>query len=491
MIKNTLTILSFLVLAVAFNSCEDPDDAFNPQNPDLAVNAVVGTDNSTLSILEGANRQLSIAMNELVVISEIASDNYTNTQTFYNQFLDNLAIDATDDDIDDTQFAIHRLREIAITGRDVIAPDDETSSADQIAELNFFIGQAHLMFGENFTSVPAEPGGVVLDAATHLNTAISNFEVALGGTTDSDVITACNLGIARAHYRLGNRAEAVSFSNAAIASNADSIFVRFARYDAINGPGNTMQDAIFDRGTFDDLQPLPRLDFLDPKYNGSSATTDVDIPLLKIEEAHLILIEAAISSGDLGAAQQSMRDLIDIVAKRPLATFDDSAEGREQDFPGSRPDTATVLIAASSSDDLRAGLVLDRNNQGANPNITVPITVPTVSGTSVTVDIVDSISDAETALEILYLMRQEIFIAEGRRMADLGIRFVTSDVEFRTNSNVAMADITPVIPDFISSISTELDEFIYDPNAGTAVIMHNLNRIIVQNRASELSLIHI
>ena len=433
MIKNTLTILSFLAIVVAFSSCEDPDDAFNPQNPDLAVSAVVGTDNSTQSILIGADRQLSLAMNQLVVISEIASDNYTNTQTFFNQFLDNLAIDATDDDIDDTQFAFHRLREIAITGRDVIAPEDETNTPDQVAELNFFIGLSHLMFGENFTSVPAEPGGVVLDAATHLNTAISNFEVAISGTANSEIITACNLGIARAHYRLGNRNEAVTFSNAAISSGP--AFIRFARFDAVNGPGNTMQDALFDRGTFDDLQPLPRLDFLDPKYNGSNATTDVDIPLLKIEEAHLILIEAAISSGDLGAAQQSMRDLIGLVATRPMATFNDAVEGRDQDFPGSRPDTATVRVAASSSDDLRGGLVLDRNEGN--------VTVPTVSGTSVTVDIVDSISDAETALEILYLMRQEIFIAEGRRMADLGIRFVTSDVEFRSNSNVCLLYTSP------------------------------------------------
>ncbi len=474
--KYILTILSFLAIVVAFNSCEDPDDAFNPQNPDLAISAVVGTDNSTQSILVGANRQLSLAMNQLVVISEIASDNYTNTQTFFNQFLDNLAIDATDDDIDDTQFAFHRLREIAITGRDVISPDDATSTPDQVAELNFFIGLSHLMFGENFTSVPAEPGGVVMDAATHLNTAISNFEVALNGTENSEIITACNLGIARAHYRLGNRDEAVSFSNAAISSGPN--FIRFVQYDAVNGPGNTMQDAIFDRGTFDDLQPLPRLDFLDPKYNGSVATTDVDIPLLKIEEAYLILIEAAISNGDLGTAQQSMRDLIGLVATRPMATFNDAGEGRDQDFPGSRPDTTSVLVAASSSDDLRPGLVIDRNDGD--------VTVPVVSGTSVTLDIVDSISDSETALEILYLMRQEIFIAEGRRMADLGIRFVTSDVEFRSNSNVEMSDIIPVIPDFIGNISSELDAFDYDANAGTAVIMHNLNRIIVQNRTSDL-----
>ncbi len=476
MIKNIFSILMVLALAFTFNACEDPEDAFSPVNPDLAVDAVIGTASSSQSILVGAERQLSLAMNELVVISEIASDNYTNTQTFFNQFLDNLAIDATDNDIDDTQFDIHRLRELALVGRDVIAPGDETSTPEQIAEFNFFIGMSSLLFGENFTSVPGEPGGPVLDAATHLNAAVASFEAAIAGTTDVATITSANLGAARAHYRLGNSAQAVQFSNAAIAS--DPAFVRFADFDATNGPTNAMQDAIFDRGTFDDLQPLPRLDFLDPKYNGSNATVELGVPILKIEEAHLIIIEAAIAAGDLAGAQQTMRDVIGLVATRPTATFNDAAEGRSQDFPGSRPDTATVVVAAASGDMARAGLVLDRNDG--------EVTVPVVSGTSVTVPMVDAIANAEEALEMLYLMRQEIFIAEGRRMADLGIRFVTSDVEFRINPNVSPSDIIPVIPGFISSIATELDAFEFDAAAGTATMMHNLNRIIVDNRTSDL-----
>lgn len=476
MIKNIFLTIAVLACAFTFNSCEDPEDAFNPVNPDLAVDAVIGTTSSTQSILVGANRQLSLAIDELVVISEIASDNYANTQTFFNQFLDNLAVNATDNDINDTQFDIHRLRELALSGRDVIAPGDPSSTPDQIAEFNFLIGMSSLLFGENFRSVPGESGGPVLDAAAHLNAAIASFQATLNGTSDIALLTAANLGSARAHYRLGNSTEAVQFSNAAIAG--DPSFVRFAEFDAVNGPGNNMQNAIFDRGTFDDLQPLPRLDFLDPKYNGSNPTMDVNIPLLKIEEAHLIIIEAAIANGNLSAAQQTMRDLIALIATRPTADFSDAAEDRTQDFPGSRPNTASVTVAASSVDTMREGLVLDRNN-GNN------VVVPTISGTSVTEAMVDAIADTEEALELLYLMRQEIFIAEGRRMADLGIRFVTSEVEFRINPNVTDADMQPMLPGFITSIAMELDAFEYDPAAGTATIMHNLNRIIVENRTSD------
>ena len=476
MIKYIFSAAILIAGILVFNGCEDPEDAFNPQNPDLAIDGVVGTDNSTLSILVGCNRQLSLAMDELVVISEIASDNYTNTQTFFNQFLDNLNIDPTDDDIDDTQFDIHRLRELAVTGRDVIAPSDESSTDDQVAELNFYIGFSHLLFGENFTSAPATPGGALMSGADHLNAAISSFQTGISGTSDVAITTACQLGIARAHYKLGNRADAVSASNAAIAS--DPAFVRFAEYDAVNLPDNAMQDALFDRGTFDDLQPLPRLDFLDPKYNGSNPTEDVNLPILKIEDAHLILCEAAIAEGDLAGAQQIMRDIVGLVATRPMATFSDLVENRTQDFPGSRPDTTSVTVAASASDMMRPGLVLDRNN-GED------VTVPTVSGTSVTDAMIDAIGDGDRALEILYLMRQEIYIAEGRRMSDLGIRFVTSDVEFRINENVSESDITPIIPGFISSIATELDAFTYDAAAGTATCMHNLNAIIVANKTSD------
>ncbi len=66
----------------------------------------------------------------------------------------------------------------------------------------------------------------------------------------------------------------------------DATFTRTARYDAAEGPVNTMQDALYDRSTFDDFQPLPTLDFLDPKYSRLSASEDSPIHYLKAEEAY-------------------------------------------------------------------------------------------------------------------------------------------------------------------------------------------------------------
>lgn len=463
-----------LVFAALLAACEDTDTAFNPQNPNLSEDAVLGVPNSAGKLLLGCERQISLAMNEIVVITEIASDNYANTQTFFNQFLDNLNIDATDDDIDDAQFTFHRLRELALKGLNDIGPADPNFDDDEAAEFNFMAGYAHLLSAMYYKSLPAEPGGAPQSSETHYNVALQYFDEALKLTSNPTTVASAQLASARAHYFLGDVAAASTAANAAIA--ADPSFVRFAQFDAINGPTNAMQDALYDRGTFDDLQPLPKLDFLDPKYNGADATQEVNVPILKIEEAHLILAEAALASNNLSAAQGIMKDIIGLVSTRPTLTFDDAREGRDHDNPGSRPDNPNVMVAASASDPMRAGLVISRQSGR--------VTIPVVSATSVTADMVDVLANADDALEMLYLMRQEIFIAEGMRMVDMGVKFVTSQVESILNDNVGSDDLTPNIPDFINAIKTELDDFTYDAGAGTCVIKHNVNRILVDNKAS-------
>ena len=153
-------ILSFILLlfAALLVSCEDTETAFDPQNPNLSETAVLGVPNSAGKILLGCERQISLAMNQMVVITEIASDNYTNTQTFFNQFLDNLNIDATDDDIDDTQFEFHRLRELALKGLNDIGPADPNFDDQQAAEFNFMAGYAHLLSAMYYKSLPPAPG---------------------------------------------------------------------------------------------------------------------------------------------------------------------------------------------------------------------------------------------------------------------------------------------------------------------------------------------
>ena len=473
--------LSYWILGLALIAfaCEDPSDTFNPKNPNLSEDVVKGSINSAQKLLNGTERQLTLATNEVNKLAELASDNYVNTKTFFNQLVDKLTIDTKDDDLDDTQFAIHRLRELALTGLNDIGPADANYSANQQAEFRFFAGFSNLLAGEVFKTLPLTIGGPAASKAENLNAAVTQFSEGLKVATDDFTKTSLLLARARAHYRLGNKQDAVTDATAAIA--LDPKFVRFAQFDqanasALENTSNEVQDALFDRGNFDDWQPLPRLDFLDPKYHGENPTTDVNAPILKIEEAHLIIAEAALADNNLAQAKTEMKNLLTVVNARPGATFNDAVEGRTQSAPGSRPDKADILVAASPTDPPRAGLVLNR--QAGN------VTVPLISGTSVTAAMIDGAATVDDALELLYLMRQEIFIAEGRRMTDLGVSLVVSEVESLANPNIKPEDTQAAIPPFLEPIKAELDAFTYNPATKTAVIMHNLNRILVQNKTS-------
>jgi len=477
MFKNILKwSLSLAVLAIAFTACEDPETTFDPVNPNLTEDAIMGTTQSAARTLAGLERQLAELQGEYVHLAEIASDNYDNTQTFFNQFLDVLNIQSTDANINAVQFELARMRELAKTGLAVIGPGDPDYTANQEAEFNFFIGLSYMLAGELFTALPAEPLGAAQPAAAHFTLATQFFQTGAAKATDVKTQASCILGRARALYFLGDKAGAVAAADQAI--GLDPAFLRYCMFDSQNGAriDNEMQNAIYDRGSFDDLQPLPRLDFLDPKYNGTNPARDLNIPLLKIEEAHLIKCEAAIADGALATAQGIMKDIIALAGTRPTATFTDAAEDRTQRNPGTRPDNSGVTVAAGPGEMMRAGLVLDRKMGN--------VTVPVVSGTSVTNAMVDAVGSADEALELLYLLRQEIFIAEGRRMTDMGIKLVVSQIELLSNSNIKTEDTTSDIPPFFDAIKTEIDGINYDAAAGTCTILHNSNKIIVANKAS-------
>jgi len=170
------------------------------------------------------------------------------------------------------------------------------------------------------------------------------------------------------------------------------------------------------------------------------------------------------------AARQTLKNLIDLVAERPTASFDDSQEDRSERAPGTRPDTSAVVV------DGREGLVLDRKSG--------LVTVPIVSGTSITPEMLDDISDEVDMLEMLYLMRQEVFIAEGRRFSDMGLTYIMSENEILLNDNVTMASSIADIPPFIEAVRSQLDDFEYDPETLVATIPVNVNRIIAENRTS-------
>ncbi|GCC51715.1 hypothetical protein SanaruYs_19440 [Chryseotalea sanaruensis] len=473
----SLLKISVVTALLSMTACElfDPTDVVNPN---LTENAILGTANPMISWIGGCDRQLALISNASVTITEIASDNYQNTRTFFNQNLDRLNILFTDIDMNTLQFAIHRLREMADYGLTTVAEADPTTTEDQLAKLHIYKGLSSLLSAEYFKALPGSPSGPLLSPAQHLQKAVDEFTTSLTLATDPVTIATATLARARAHYRAGSATNAVNDAQAAIAASPS--FLLTVEFDATNAPTSTIQNALFDRGTFDDLQPLPRLDFLDPKSFFISASLESATPFLKIEEAHLIIAEAQLAQNNLAGAKTTLTNLLSVVAARPVVNVNDNVEGRTEAAPGSRPNNNAVQVAASATDPLRAGLVRTRNGAG----VTVP--VPTVSGTSVTAAMITALANEDEALEMLYLMRQEIFIAEGRRMTDMGIRLVVSEIEALANSNIPTGDASTIsiLPSFIDGIKTELDAFTYDANTNTCIITHNVNRILVQNKTA-------
>ncbi len=453
--------LLLTVMMIGVMSCEDLDPTQGIQNPNLILAGVIGSPGSTGSWLVGQERQMAIVYNEMLVLTELGSDNYVNTQTFFNQLFDALDITFQDTDVNDLQFRIADLRESARTGLEDVFPADPIATDAQRADLLFFLGWGKLLAGELFVALPEVPGSAPVSPETNIQSAITDFLAAEALVPDN---AGYKLALARAYYNLGDKTNAVAKATEAIA--ADANFARFIEFDGTNLPDNDFADALFQRGNFDDLQPLPRLDFLDPKY---FIDGDLESPVYiqKIEEAHLIIAEANLADGNIAAAQTNMLDLLTLVGTRSTATFDDAVEDRED-----RPDANDYMVRASASDPFVDGLVLTR--QGGD------VTIPVISGTSVTDTQVNALADVVGSLELLYLLRQEIFISEGRRFVDMGIRIPISENEMLLNENVTADQLEPIIPAFIP---TNMDDFDFDDAARTVTITLNMNKVLVDNRA--------
>ncbi len=468
--KKIFIVSAIFALVGCTNNFDDAVDFTSVENPNLSESSVVGQPNSARIWLLGIEREMSFALNEILILAELGSDNYVNTQTFFSQFLDDLDIRVTDPDIRDTQFRIARMREAAKFGLEQVGPaDPEYTDAIQ-AEYNFFEGMSYLFSGMYFSGLPQEELGVIISSDENYASAIVSLDAAIALNPKPEYY----LAKARANYYLGNKTEAVEAANQALALDDD--FAREAMFDAANGPTNTMEDALFGRATFDDFQPLPTLDFLDPKYSRFTDAQDPSVYYLKAEEAHLILAEANITDGSIPLAQANLEDLLSLVSNREVRTITDVTEGRTQVAPGSRPDNSTVVVNG------RSGLVLDR--QAGD------IMVASISGTSLTQDEIAAMSTEDDALELLYRTRQEIFIAEGLRFVDMGIKLVVAQNEILQNPNVSEGDsaTVPVIPSFIESVIPDLDAITYDAAAGVATTVINVNEILVANKESDLVL---
>lgn len=443
-------------------------------NPNVTDKQFVGSPGAGAAWLRGTQRQFLLTLNQVVLNTELASDNYFNNYTTNAQKFDIPVLEYIDPQVTAIQSNIATLREMATFGLDTVFANDSAVTANNQAELLFLRGMANLFAGENFVALPAAANGPIVTWQNLLQFAIQDFTKARSISTDVAAKQSYTLALARAYYRLGDKTNAVNEATALLAANPT--FIRYATFDPVNGPNNDMQTVL--TSSVNNFQPLPRLDFLDPKYPNRGARIQSPIAILKAEEAHLIIAEALLSDNSLATAKDRLQQLLTLVQSRPTELVDSRIQQRGR--AGGKivyPNTSDTKVAFAPGDPLRSGFVLTRT--------TGNIQVPTVSGTSVTSARIDSIATVDDGLYVLYLMRQEIFIAEGRRMADLGMRMPVAQTEVLANPNAdpSAAYTQGVIPSFIPA-AYGMDSFTYDPAAKTAIMAFDMNDILVQNKAS-------
>jgi hypothetical protein len=452
-----------ILLVISMVACDlvDPSKVNNPAitSDNLLENPVGGT----TSLVTGMRRYFSNSIGVSSFIGDLVSDNLDNRTSFYDNTLSYpRTISGNSFTYGGTYENALQLNALADFGIASILPGDIFASNDQKAEVYFYKGMALLILGENFTNFPIVEKGPAVTAQQALQAANVQFQTALGLTTQNAMKTNCRLARARTFRMLGDKANAATEANAALALGGTT-YVFSALYDPAQLTSTTFA-AMVGRST-NDIQPLPRLDFLDPKY----PTNGTSVPVLKSEEAYLILAEVSLANGDLAGAKTSMKSAIAAARARATSTYND------KDTRASRPNDPAILIKSDASEPAVPGLIQKRGGASI-------VTVYAVSGTSVTAAMIDTLSSTYSHFRTLYLLRQEIFFLEGRRMSDLGIRLPVTQRQIDGNANITPGSpgTTVVVPDYIPAT----DEMRRFTTAGTTVtILWDMNKVLAANRS--------
>lgn len=466
--RKVIYIFSILMLFLLPVGCDlvDASDVHNPQITEEKL--FEDASGGATPLLTGLKFQLANSLMYVATYNECVSDNYDNTGTFLSNLLDKpYELTGSVDDLDNwTNGAysnLETLRNLADFGLNVILPSDVDATPEDEARVHFYKGVCLLLLCENYPAFPVTEGGPLVNSDTALEEAIAELNESYTMLNTGDNAIASKAALARAYRLQGNKTSAVAAANDALALSSD--FLITCEYDDAYLPNYVNTFTVVRNVTYD-MQPLPRLDFLDPKYTQTTSP----ISLLKAEEAYLILAEAAISDDNESAAKTNMINVINLAATRETVSFIDEDPREER---GADPANS---VKADASAEARTGLILDR---------TEAINIPTVSGTSLTEEYINNLSGKSNLYYALYLLRQEIFFSEGRRMSDLGIRLpvMNRQVEASAAVNVGDYGTTVIVPSYIPQ-SDEMDRFSIDGNVIT--ILHDMNRILVEN-ISEVS----
>ena len=477
--RGRMAATGLLLGALAAGGC-DAIDPTGVNNPTTTDEDLAQATNPTEALLPGLRAQFARLINAYVV-AEVVTDNYSIHGTGLIQTLD-APNEVTPDIMNSTgtsanavYWNVQELRALADFVIDEIAPNDAGAPPELVAEAHYYRGMAYLTMGEVFSFVPHEEDGTPQPADAALAHAVSDLQAAKSFGPQADA------GLARAHRLLGDRGAAAAAANTVLTTAPDLLFA--PPYDA--GSISNTPVAFLVLRALQEMQPLPRLDFLDPKYTERTSP----IPIAKAEEMHLILAEVALASGDLAGAGGHLAGAIRLAGTRGTVTFDDIDERRNGDL-SLRPRNSEIVVRADAASPYRAGLVLDRPSDG--------LAIPHVSGTSLDADSVSALSGTSELWHALWLARQEILFLEGRRLADLGIKLPMMLREIDQNPNISEGGpgTLPVVPGFIpGSPRYAMDLYspveLYDgdgPDASllqtTVTIGVDMNRVLTVNNAS-------
>lgn len=478
------TVMACLFVLTGLSGCDflDPTDVDNPRT---TAEDLANAESPTKSLLPGLRAEFAKVTRSLVVTTENISDNYSIHGTGLNKILDDPSSLSPGNGVNSTSSfggggiynTVQSLRALSDFVIDDIIPEDQTSTADQVAEARYYRGMAYLIMAETFSFAPVESDGLPLPASELLARAITDLTAANVGAFALQARAA----LARAHRVDGNSSQAESFASSALGLEDD--FVIQQEYDATSF-SNSPYSYLVSRA-LQEMQPLPRLDFLDPKYLDREA----GIAFAKAEEMHLILAEIDLAAGSMAAGRAHLVDAVNMAISRGTVAFTD-IDARANEDLSIRPRDASIVIRADANSPFIAGLVLDRPG--------VSIQIPPVSATSLDPAVVAGLTTIDDVWHALHLARQEILFLEGRRMTDLGIRLPIMLREIEANPNISEGDpgTTVVVPSYIP-FSDEMDLFtpktLYDGGLtdenqilmGTEVTMNfDMNRVLTVNRVT-------
>ena len=470
------TALCAVVTVLLTTGCDFLDPT-NVTNPNTTTEDLASANDPTAALMPGLRAQMARAVRAVVQTTALVSDDYEIAFTSVGPELSDPHAVQPDGASYNSSGAIgaywnlQELRAFADFVIDTIASQDDGATDEQLAEAHYYRGMAFLMQGENFIAVPTGPDLAPAPWDDLLGRAAADFNTALTLGAGAELEVGLNAALSRTHRALGNAAEAASFAQAALALDDDFVWSqRYSEGEIENPfPGDSRA-----------FQPLPRLDFLDPKYTDRSAP----IALAKAEEMHLILAEVAMRSGrliDYIAAAGHIEDALALALTRPRADFNDSQDQRLNPDLSLRPSSSDMLVAAEPGAPFRAGLVLDRPGT---------VDVPTVSGTSQDPGAVGSLVDPEEIRYAFWLARQEILFLEGRRVHDLGVRMPVALREIDTSSAISEGDaatevqVPAYIPEGVIDGFSPRDPYAASTNEITIDV--DMNRVLAEEMVSPL-----